>query len=73
MTEIIRMGFEEYNLNDIYWCVSPKNRRACKFYDKNDYCRIDIDNIDFNKLLNSFKYTKSEIDKYYWYYVKNDK
>jgi diamine N-acetyltransferase len=41
MTEIIRIGFEELNLQSIYWCVSPENKRALRFYDKNGYQRVD--------------------------------
>ena len=33
MSEIIRIGLEELNLKSIYWCVSPENKRAVKFYD----------------------------------------
>lgn len=42
MSEIIRIGLEELNLKSIYWCVSPENKRAVKFYDKNGYMRIFI-------------------------------
>jgi diamine N-acetyltransferase len=41
MTKIIRIGFEKLNLQFIYWCVSPENKRAVRFYDKNGYQRID--------------------------------
>jgi diamine N-acetyltransferase len=41
MTEIIRIGFEELNLQSVYWCVSPENKRAICFYDKNGYQRVD--------------------------------
>ena len=37
MSEIIRIGFEELNLNKIYWCVSKENERAIRFYNKNGY------------------------------------
>lgn len=43
MHEIIRYGFEELDLANIYWCVSPENKRAIKFYDKNGYPRHKID------------------------------
>ena len=42
MREIIRIGFENLNLQTIYWCVSPENKRAVCFYDKNGYKRIDV-------------------------------
>lgn len=34
MEEIIRLAFEEYGLESVYWCVSRKNERAVRFYDK---------------------------------------
>ena len=37
MVELIRVGFEELNLKAIYWCVSEKNLRACRFYDKHQF------------------------------------
>lgn len=43
--KIIKKGFEELNLRYIYWYVDKKNERAVKFYDKNNYKRIDFENI----------------------------
>lgn len=40
MKEIIRIGFEEKGLNSVFWCVSPENKRAVRFYDKNGYVRV---------------------------------
>ncbi len=40
MGEILRMGLEELGLEAIYWCVSPVNGRAVRFYDKNGYRRV---------------------------------
>ena len=40
MGEILRKGIEEIGLQDIYWCVSPKNERAVRFYDKHGYLRV---------------------------------
>jgi len=39
MVEIFRIAFDEIGLNTIYWCVSNKNERACKFYDKHGFHR----------------------------------
>ena len=41
MDSILKMGIGELGLNAIYWCVSPKNARAVRFYDKNGYTRTD--------------------------------
>ena len=43
MDKIINIGFEEKKLNTIYWCVSPKNKRAVRFYEKNGYHRVPPD------------------------------
>lgn len=37
MEEIIRLAFEEYNLESVYWCVSRANERAVRFYDKHNF------------------------------------
>lgn len=43
MSEIIRIAFEELGLNSVYWCVSEKNKQACRFYDKHGFHQaIDI-------------------------------
>lgn len=41
MQKILQMGLEELNLDNIYWCVSTKNERAVRFYDKNGYKRTN--------------------------------
>ena len=42
MSEIIRIGFEELNLETIYWYVSKKNTRAIRFYEKNGYKESNV-------------------------------
>ncbi len=37
MEEIINKAFEEYGLQCVYWCVSRKNYRAVRFYDKHNF------------------------------------
>ncbi|MCI9478242.1 MAG: GNAT family N-acetyltransferase [Lachnospiraceae bacterium] len=37
MMEILRIAFEELELNCVYWCVSKKNKRALKFYEKHGF------------------------------------
>lgn len=41
MEQMIEIGFTRLHLSEIYWCVSPENARAVRFYDKNGYQRID--------------------------------
>jgi len=40
MQEILNRGIA-MGLNAIYWCVSPENIRAVRFYDKGGYCRTE--------------------------------
>ncbi|WP_040213533.1 GNAT family N-acetyltransferase [Clostridium polynesiense] len=43
MTAIIEKAFSEYGLESVYWCVSRKNNRAVRFYDKHSFHEaIDI-------------------------------
>ena len=37
MEEIIRLAFENYGLENVYWCVSRENKRAVRFYDKHNF------------------------------------
>lgn len=41
MAQILDLGLKEQGLDHIYWCVSPKNERAVRFYDKCGYRRIN--------------------------------
>jgi len=41
MRNILEYGIQELGLQAIYWCVSPKNKRAMRFYDKNGYTRTE--------------------------------
>ena len=68
MKEAIRIGFEEKGVNKIYWCVSPENRRAVRFYDKNGFQRVDAKELDMIE-----GYTQEQIDAYVWYLVRKDR
>lgn len=37
MEEIIRLAFDKYELENVYWCVSRDNERAVRFYDKHNF------------------------------------
>ncbi len=37
MEAIIEKAFNEFGLNCVYWCVSRKNQRAIRFYDKHNF------------------------------------
>lgn len=60
----MQLGFEEYNIKEIYWCVSSENARAVRFYDKNGFSRTKASNI---KIVGD--YTQAQIDSYIWYQV----
>ena len=63
MQSIIKKGFDELALQNIYWCVSPKNQRAVRFYDKHCYPRVDVN------LLQPPGYTPEQCSSYIWYAV----
>lgn len=67
MKEAIKVGFNEYKVEKIYWCVSPDNKRAVRFYDKNGFERVDARALDMIE-----GYTQEQIDAYVWYLVKNE-
>lgn len=66
MEEMLRIGFEKLGLSYIFWSVSPDNKRAVRFYDKNDFQRIDMK----GRVIEG--YTGKEVDKYLWYICKNN-
>jgi diamine N-acetyltransferase len=63
--EIIEKAFNEFNLINVYWYVDKKNIRAIKFYDKNNYKRID-----FNDIINICNNAKNNYDENYIWYIK---
>lgn len=67
MKEIINKAFEELNLNCVYWCVSRKNLRAVRFYDKHNFHEVfDIS----EKILERYQ----GIDDLKWYsFLKGDR
>ena len=62
MQEALREAFEMRGLEMVYWCVSPDNKRAVRFYDKNKFVRVEADKLDTIE-----GYTKEQIDAYIWY------
>ena len=46
----------------VYWCVSPDNKRAVRFYDKNEFARVPANELDMIE-----GYTKEQIGSYLWY------
>lgn len=66
MAEMIRIGIGEMKLKNIYWFVSPNNKRAIRFYDKNGYQKIDADKLNTVCIGNSLE----QISDYVWYQIK---
>lgn len=63
MEKIIQYGKENLGLKVIYWCVSPENKRAVRFYDKNGYQHIDLEKI--KEYCDG--YTEEQLRAYDWY------
>lgn len=64
MKEIISVGLGQLGLQKVYWCVSPDNARAVRFYDKNGYPRVDV------ATLEPMGYTREQEQYYIWYAVE---
>ena len=65
MEEIIRLAFEQYGLESVYWCVSRENERAVRFYDKNGYQRVTVVPSDICD-----KYSKEQNEMFIWYKIE---
>jgi diamine N-acetyltransferase len=63
MEEIIRLGLDDLGLASVYWCVSPENKRAVRFYDKNCYRRVE-------PVKSRGGYSPGQIEHYIWYEVE---
>ena len=63
MKQVLQKGFSKLGLKYIYWYVSPDNKRAVKFYEKNSCQRILPEQLNILKI-----YDKDQFEKYYWYW-----
>lgn len=61
MQQIFELGRKQNGLKNIYWCVSPENKRAIRFYDKNGYQRVDKNDV------NHEGYTMDQVYSFIWY------
>lgn len=66
INEIIKIGFSKLKLKTIYWYVSKENKRAIKFYDKNNFEKISFSNLKISLLD-----VPRNKDDYLWYRVIN--
>ena len=62
MEQIIQLGQREMGLKTIFWCVSPRNLRAVRFYDKGGWQRVDP--LEVNALR---YYAPEQTGEYIWY------
>ena len=62
MKAVLKLGFEDMGLEKIYWCVSPENKRAVRFYDKNGFERVSANVLDITE-----DYDSEQIAYYIWY------
>lgn len=54
MEEIIKLVFEKYGLESVYWCVNRKNNRAVRFYEKHNFHEaVDITPVILEKYKNA--------------------
>lgn len=68
MEEVLRIAFEMFGLDTVYWCASPRNRRACRFYEKQGFGRFDImEDAGLYRDLVQGGYRPEQIAGYYWY------
>lgn len=68
MTEIFRLGNENYGLHTFYWCVSYENKRAINFYNKHHFVICDDVPIDFLRF-----YSVDQSKKLIWYKLEYQK
>ena len=66
MKSIIEKGFKELDLKNIYWFVSPNNKRALRFYDKNKYMRVNTN------IIQDIVQLSGEQNHYIWYLVRRE-
>lgn len=64
MAEILKIAFSNKGLDHVYWCVSPKNERAVRFYNKNGYIRVNPSRLEIQG------YSDRQVEAYYWYMAK---
>ncbi|SDG15747.1 diamine N-acetyltransferase [Selenomonas sp. WCT3] len=69
MRRIIEKALHEMNLQEVYWCVSPANKRALRFYDKNRYERVNFRELTVTKQECMRAYSEQQLQEYIWYHV----
>lgn len=70
-SEIIKLGFQKYHLDRVYWYVSSSNTRACRFYDKQGFTQVGIHTNDYKAIIEHCGFKNEVAKKYRWYQVMN--
>lgn len=65
MNTILELGKKELGLNTIYWCVSKKNIRALRFYQKHEFETCSEIPVDFEQF-----YHGEILDDLVWFFVR---
>lgn len=65
MEQILTIGLQEMGLDRIFWYVSPKNKRAVRFYEKGGYPRVDAKAVDAQRF-----FTPQQASRLLWYCVE---
>ena len=65
MKQILETGLTELGLHRIFWCVSPENRRAVRFYEKGGYPRVEAQTVKAERY-----YAPQLVNQLLWYRVE---
>lgn len=69
MRKIIYRALDEMKLCEVYWCVSSLNKRALRFYDKNGYKRVALNELMANVNDIYRCYDMEQAKSFIWYHV----
>ena len=65
MKQILETGLTELGLRQIFWCVSPENRRAVRFYEKGGYPHVEAQTVKAERY-----YAPQLMSQLLWYRVE---
>lgn len=65
LKEILKYAFNDMGLKEVYWCVSPENIRAVRFYNKHGFRQMTNAHLSFPG------YRLEQTQSYIWYSVEH--
>ena len=68
MQQILETGLTELGVRQIFWCVSPENRRAVRFYEKGGYPRVEAQTVKAERY-----YAPQLVNQLLWYRVEKNR